>query len=155
MMTSAAVLGSTATDVAKGPSDSLQRCEHALELLVTQRGNPADEVERVLADDPQCLFGHCLRAALIVRTDDSGQSCKLASSIATIEAICQDSNNPARRHAGAARAWLEGDRAIAIERYGAIIIDWPRDILALVVANALDFHLGRRRMMRDRIAQVL
>src|SRR5262249_40568237 len=41
------------------------------------------------------------------------------------------------------------------ERYSAIVIDWPRDIFALVVAHALDFRLGRRRMMRDRIAQVL
>ena len=65
------------------------------------------------------------------------------------------SHDPARRHAAAARAWLEGDPALAAKRYGAIVIDWPRDILALVVAHALDFRLGRRRMMRDRIAQVL
>ena len=41
------------------------------------------------------------------------------------------------------------------ERYGAIVDDWPRDILALVVAHAFDFRLGRRRMLRDRIAKVL
>jgi tetratricopeptide (TPR) repeat protein len=35
------------------------------------------------------------------------------------------------------------------------LIDWPRDVLALAVAHALDFHLGRRRVMRDRIAKVL
>ena len=75
--------------------------------------------------------------------------------MAAIEAACPDIDDPARRHAAAARAWLEGDPALALERYGAIVIDWPRDILALVVAHALDFRLGRRRMMRDRIAQVL
>ncbi len=36
-----------------------------------------------------------------------------------------------------------------------IVVDQPRDILALAVAHALDFRLGRRRMLRDRIAQVL
>ena len=48
---------------------SLPRCEHVLELLLTHRGNPSAEVERVLADDAQSVFGHCLRAALIVCAD--------------------------------------------------------------------------------------
>jgi tetratricopeptide (TPR) repeat protein len=64
-------------------------------------------------------------------------------------------NDPARRHASGARAWLDGNPSQAVELYGAIVIDWPRDILALVVAHALDFRLGRRRMMRDRIALVM
>lgn len=135
--------------------DSLQRCKHALELLLTHRGSPSVEVERVLADDPQCVFGHCLRAALIVRADDAAARSKLAASVAAIEAACPDVGDPVRRHAAAARAWLEGNLGLAVERYGAIVIDWPRDILALVVAQALDFRLGRRRMMRDRVAQVL
>jgi tetratricopeptide (TPR) repeat protein len=101
------------------------------------------------------VFGHCLRAALIVRADDAAARSTLAASVAAIEAACPDLNDPARRHAVAARAWLEGDPALAVERYGAIVIDWPRDILALLVAHVLDFRLGRRRMMRDRIAQVL
>ena len=140
---------------AEADTDSLPRCEHALELLLTHRGNPSVEVERVLADDPQCVFGHCLRAALIVRADDDAARSTLAASVAAIETACPDMDEPARRHAAAARAWLEGDPALAVERYGAIVIDWPRDILALVVAHALDFRLGRRRTMRDRIAQVL
>ena len=39
--------------------------------------------------------------------------------------------------------------------YGALLTDWPRDVLALAIAHALDFHLGRRRMMRDRMARAL
>ena len=35
------------------------------------------------------------------------------------------------------------------------MVDFPRDIIALVVAHAFDFRLGLRRMLRDRIAQVL
>jgi tetratricopeptide (TPR) repeat protein len=135
--------------------DLLARCEHALELLLTHRGNPSVEIERVLAEDPQCVLAHCLRAAIIVRADANAARSTLAASVAAIEAACPDIDAPARRHAAAARAWLEGDSALALERYGGIVIDSPRDILALVVAHALDFRLGRRRMMRDRITQVL
>jgi hypothetical protein len=91
----------------------------------------------------------------VVRRDDAAARSNLAASVLAIEAACPDINDPARHHAEAARAWLDGAPALAVERYGAILIDRPRDILALAVAHALDFRLGRRRMLRDRIAQVL
>ena len=79
----------------------------------------------------------------------------LATSLAAIEAACPDADDPARRHADAARAWLDGDPALAAERYGAIILDRPHDVLALATAHALDFRLGRQSMLRDRLAQAL
>jgi tetratricopeptide (TPR) repeat protein len=145
---------SSTANVAQCIAGSLPRCELALELLVTHRGNPSVEVDRALVDDPQCLSGHCLRAALIVLADADAARSMLAASVAVIEAASTEDKR-ARRHASAARAWLEGNSSLAAERYGAIVNDCPRDILALVVAHALDFRLGQRRMLRDRIAQVL
>ena len=80
---------------------------------------------------------------------------RVAASVTAIEAACPDADDPARRHADAARAWLDGNPALAAERYGAIVIDRPHDMLALAVAHALDFRLGQRRMLRDRLAQAL
>ena len=75
--------------------------------------------------------------------------------IAFIMRGCPDPDHRAHRHAVAARAWLTGNSGGAAELYGAIVIDFPRDILALMAAHALDFRLGRRLLLRDRIAQVL
>src|SRR5215468_4856878 len=141
-----------ATD--KADFDLHTRCDRALELMLTSRGNPLVEVDRVLADNPQFVFAHCLRAAIIVRGDHDAARSKLAASVTAIETTCSDMDDPARRHASAARAWLEGDQALAVERYGEIAIDQPRDILALAVAHAIDFRLSQRRMLRDRVAQV-
>src|SRR5215467_5655386 len=135
--------------------DSHTRYDRALELMLTSRGNPLVEVDRVLADNPQFVFAHCLRTAIIVRGDHDAARSKLAASISALETNCSDLDDPARRHASAARAWLDGDQALAVERYGAILIDWPRDILALMAAHALYFRLGQRRMLRDRVAQVM
>jgi hypothetical protein len=123
--------------------------------FLTNRGDPSGDIDRLLAQDPESVFGHCLRAAIIVRGDDSAARSRLLQSIAAIETNCPQLDHRARRHASAARAWLDGDQALAVERYGAIVVDFPRDIIALVVAHAFDFRLGRRRMLRDRIAQVL
>lgn len=143
------------TGFAETDAQALLRCERALDLMLTHRGNPSGEVERVLAENPGSVFAHTLRAALIVLGDEDAARPTLAASLAAIEAARPDANDPARRHAAAARAWLDGDPALAVERYGAIVVDRPRDILALLVAHALDFRLGRRAMLRDRIAQVL
>jgi hypothetical protein len=43
--------------------DSLARCRRALELALTNHGNPSVDVDQVLANDPQFVLGHCLRAA--------------------------------------------------------------------------------------------
>jgi hypothetical protein len=135
--------------------DSQGRSQQVLNLFLSHRGNPLREVDQLLADDPTFVFGHCLRAALIVSSDAFNERGSLAQSIAAIAAASPDPNEPARRHAAGAQAWLEGDPSLAAEIYGAIVIDRPSDVLALFVAHSLDFRLGRRRMMLDRIDQVL
>src|SRR5262249_929438 len=76
-------------------------------------------------------------------------------SLAAVEASHPDIDGLAHRHAAAARAWLNGDQLGAAVLYGAILTDWPQDVVALAAAHSLDFHLGRRIVMRKRIAKVL
>jgi len=131
------------------------RTADALAMLLTRRGDAAAAIDRALADDPHDVSGHCLRAAIIVCGDRYTARGKLAASIAAIEAACADPRDRARRHAAAAQAWLAGDPALALERYGDIVRDRPRDVIALAAAHALDFRLGRRAMLRHRIDQAL
>lgn len=127
--------------------------DDALAMLLAHRGDAAAAVDRALADDPDDLSGHCLRAAIIVCGDRYGERGKLAASIAAMDAGCADMR--VRRHAAAAQAWLAGDPAGALDRYGAIVRDCPHDVVALAAAHALDFRLGRRAMLRHRVGQAL
>ena len=47
------------------------RCNRVLEMLLTQRGDASAAVEHLLADDPACVFAHCLRAGSIVRSENT------------------------------------------------------------------------------------
>jgi len=136
-------------------ADSTPPLARALEMLYAHRGNPSGELARLLTDDPRNVSAHCLRAALIVQSDDVAARAIVAASVAAILALRPDEHDRANRHARAAHAWLAGDAVLALERYGAIVVDWPHDFVALTVAHALDFRLGRRRMLRDRVARVL
>ena len=132
-----------------------QRCDAVLERMHTHRGHAAAVLEQLLDDDPGCVQAHCLRAGLIVHGDDTSSWSALRTSLDAIDAAKLEPADPARRHAAAARAWLDGDSMLALARYGDLVADQPHDMLALIVAHALDFRMARWEMLRDRIAAVL
>jgi hypothetical protein len=102
--------------VAAVKTDTRQRCQRALKMLLRQRGDSFIEVERILADDPGCVFGHCLRTALIVRADNAARRSMVAASIATIEAACRISASSRR---------TLGSISSACQRYCASVAALP------------------------------
>jgi DNA-binding CsgD family transcriptional regulator len=141
-------------DGAYGESDpdATRRCTDALHHLLAHRGRPAAEIDAIIADHPHSIVAHCLRLAVIVRDDNRAAQAALAASIAAFTATGSGASDRARRHAAVAGLWLMRESARALEAYGAIVAEQPLDSLALAVAHALDFRLGNRRMLRDRIA---
>jgi hypothetical protein len=136
-------------------SASLQQYERALDLCASYELDPLATIHKALEADPTFALGHCLRAGLAVMATDRGAVPMLAESVAAIESQGRRAHDRERAHAAAARAWLEGDFAGSIQRYGDILLDHPHDLLALQVAHVGDFFLGSSSMLRDRIAQVL
>lgn len=136
-------------------SESLDRFEEALASFQARRADALSRVDAILARDPGFIAAHCLRAASLMLSGSLAGDPALAQAIRTIECAGQGANDRERRHAAAARAWFDGDPRLALERYGELVVDYPRDSLALQVAHALDFRLGLRDMLRDRVAAVL
>ena len=135
--------------------DSLEQLERATELTASYFTDPLAVIDAALADDPGFAAGHCLRAALALTSSERGALPILAESVAAVEALGTRANDRERRHAAAARAWLAGDFARSLRLYGDILVDYPRDLLALQVAHVSDFFLGQSTLLRDRVAQVL
>ena len=136
-------------------SGSLQQYEQALELSASYQLDPLATIQKAIDADPAFAMGHALRAGLAVMATDRGAVPMLTESVEAIEALGRRAVDRERAHAAAARAWLEGDFAGSIHRYGEILLDHPQDLLALQVAHVGDFFLGASSMLRDRVAQVL
>jgi len=136
-------------------SVSLQQYEQALELSLSYQLDPLATIQKALDADPSLAIGHCLRAGLAVMATDRGAVPMLTESVEAIEALGRRAVDRERAHGAAARAWLQGDFAGSIQRYGEILLDYPQDLLALQVAHVGDFFLGASSMLRDRVAQVL
>lgn len=129
--------------------------ERALRLSVSYRLDPLAVIQAALEADPGFAMGHCLRAGLMIMATDRMTVPLLSESIEAVESLGRRANDRERAHAAAARSWLHGDFAGSIRRYGEILLDHPRDLLALQVAHVGDFLLGSSTMLRDRVAQVL
>jgi len=91
--------------------------EAALQLALTYRGHASSEVKRLLSDEPRSVFGHCLRAALIVRTGAPTQRLDLARSRTVIEnAGCAEGSLPRLRDAAHALRSCSGNIGAAAMR---------------------------------------
>ena len=135
--------------------DSLTAYEAALEALLRWNGDSKEIIERALTTDPDFVMGYALKAALLVTAADEAVEPQLALTLRAAERLHVRANDRERRHFAAAQAWLERDLVRANRMYGEILIDYPRDSLALRVAHTGDFQLDQTTLLRDRVAQVL
>jgi tetratricopeptide (TPR) repeat protein len=134
---------------------SLQRLETATHLLAGYSGDLLGLIDMTLASEPDFVMGHALRASILIMSTERGAEPMLQQTVEAAEAALSAANERERAHIAAARAWLERDFARATELYGRILIDWPRDLLALQTAHVLDFLHGQSSLLRDRVARVL
>jgi tetratricopeptide (TPR) repeat protein len=141
--------------LSSGNRASIDHYETAIGMLLGRPGDPQGAVAAALAEDPRFVMGHSLRAAVLILSADEAMEPALRECVAAAEELAHRANDRERRHIAAARAWLERDFARAIRLYGEVLIDYPRDRVALRVAHFGDFYLGYQAMLRDRLAQVL
>jgi hypothetical protein len=116
---------STATDSAgltasTGDRISMEQFERALSGLFRSDGTALSGVQAALARDPSFLLGHCLRAGTLVLAGADTHPAGLTVSLSAIECSPR-ANDRERRHARAARCWLDGDAAGAARLYGEVL----------------------------------
>jgi tetratricopeptide (TPR) repeat protein len=129
--------------------------EDAVELTASYFVDPLATINAAIEHDPSCAIAHCLRAALGVMSSERGAMPMVQESVDIVENPATRANERERMHAAAAHAWLEGDFARSVQLYGDIVVEHPRDLLALQTAHIGDFYLGQSTLLRDRTAQVL
>ncbi len=134
---------------------ALDALEDALELALAIRGDPVGVLDAALDADPGFVLGHCLRAELQLLTTERALVPEAARAVAMAEALTGAANFRERGHIAAIRAWLEGDLEKAVECWETVLLEYPRDLVALFAAHMTDFFLGGAVQMRDRISRAM
>jgi tetratricopeptide (TPR) repeat protein len=124
---------------------------------VSLSGDPAAGAEAAIAADGGLALARVYRAYLSLYATTAEGAAEAGTLIKPLEADAAAGRLAPReaRHRAAARAWAGGDWQAAARALERALVDNPRDLLALKVAQDLYFFLGNRLELRDVAARVL
>jgi hypothetical protein len=112
----------------------------AVDHLLRAVGDPVADLRDIGPGHPEFDRAQTIRAAagVIAKTPDAlpaiAQAIRASDAVALAPEI--------RAHFAAAHAWVSGNPVLAAERYASILSRWPRDLLALRLAQSCYFFLG-------------
>ena len=141
--------------VSSDNSKSLGAYETALLALNTYRGDPVAIIDEALADDPDFVMGHILRAEVHMTLWEKSVVPEIETSLTRLRDLDNRSNDRERRHVSALRSWVSGDWNGTRGEFDRLLADYPRDLLALQIGHLTDFYHGDRENLRGRIARAL
>jgi len=137
--------------------DAVERFDATMDEYVHFGTDTGARLKETLAADPEFAMAHVLRGCFMqlfcipALTEKAGQS--LAKARQASESRGADPREG--HHIAALAAWISGDMDTALEHWEAILLDHPRDMLALKLSQFIHFYLGDSRRQRDSIARVL
>ncbi len=132
---------------------SLGLFEKALAQFQNYLIDPVATIDNAIAQSPGFVMAHVLKAYLMLAGTEAAylplaRDCRSAAAAAP-------TNARERQHIAALDALIAGEYDLASERFEDILLDSPRDAVALQVAHIFDFFRGDARNLRDRVARVL
>ncbi len=134
---------------------SIDAFNDAAALMLSFCKDPLAKIEAAIAADPDFVMGHCFRAGLFLISSEAACEPELKRILKTLNRLAPVANERERGHMAAIRAWSARDFHHASEEYGRVVMDCPRDIVALQFAHQCDFLLGQAAMLRDRVSHAL
>lgn len=119
------------------------------------RNDPVATLTTAAASDPSFGLAHSAIASLLLLAGVRGDDPNVRSALDAAEASSPFVTHRERRHLAAAQAWSRGEIVTAADIWEDILLDHPRDALALRFAHDTYFYLGASQSIRDSVARVL
>jgi tetratricopeptide (TPR) repeat protein len=132
---------------------ALDAFERALASFQSWRTGTDADLAIALADAPEFVMAHVLRAYLHVSSRDPAWVRQARPALEA--AIALPANARERLHLDAIAAVLADDYERAKALLGDVLREYPRDVIALQVAHSLDYLTGDLARMGDRVPAVL
>lgn len=132
---------------------ALDTFETALRELNCYINDPVASVSAAIEAAPKFAMAHALKAYLFLAGTEKSLIPEALKCLADMRSC--PLNERERRHAEVIQLLTQGEFHRASERLDDILIDEPRDILALQIGHLFDFFRGDSRNLRDRVQRVL
>lgn len=118
----------------------MQTTSLAIDHLLRAIGDPLADLRDIGPGHPEFHHAQAIRAAAGVLAKNPDTFPAIERAVRTPGAGAMSPQTHA--HLAAAEAWLSGDPVLAAESYASILDKWPRDLLALRLAQSCFFFLG-------------
>jgi len=154
------VAGAAMTDLRGNPVASrseaaLAHAERALWRMVSYYDTPLADLDAASAADPGWALPPLMRAGFLLTLTEPGLLPEARAALRQAEALIAGATERERAHLAAANAAADGHWARACALWDEILVDHPRDALALICAHLFDFYRGDAINLRQRVARVL
>ena len=136
-------------------SAALAATEHALWRMMSFYGTPMDDLAAARAADPQGLLPPLMECGFLLSLTEPSVLPEAARILNTCEPLARAADDRERAHFGALKTLLAGDWNGACTAWEALLLQHPRDALALQWAHLFDFYRGDSINLRQRVARVL
>lgn len=120
------------------------------------RQDTGDRLKEVFEADAEMPMAYCARGYFMKLFCTPPLERKAEENLAEAQClIAPEATDREKQHVAALQRWCAGDIRAATDLWESILLDHPRDILALRLAHFTHFYLGDSVAMRDSIARVL
>jgi hypothetical protein len=109
----------------------MEALERAHALALGFEGDPVAEIDAALEQSPDFVMGHLFKAGMLTQAMETRVYQPMVAALEAAEAMADRANERERGHMAAIRAWIEGDFTRACDHWDAVLVDHPRDLLAL------------------------
>ena len=141
--------------VSTSSAAALAHAEQALWRTVTFYGDAVADLDAAIAADPGWGLARIAKADFLLTLTEPALLPEACALLDAAEPLMAHANARERAHFGAARLGAAGRWREAGDRWDELLLQHPRDLLALNSAHLFDFYRGDARSLRARVARVL
>ena len=135
-------------------AEAIDGLERSLELSLAFRGDAIGEIDKVLDDHPDFIMGWLFKACWLTQAMETRIYGIMVDAVREAEKREAMMNDRERGYLAAAQAWINGDFFGAMQKWEAVLIAYPLDLLALNLLQQTSLLLGDVVSIRDVVARV-
>jgi len=143
------------TPVSHVGSEAMDVYERALLQFQSYFGDPVATLDEAIAQSPDFTLAHLFRSIVLLTFSEQGLVGEARKSLQAAETLLGQANERERGLFNAARKMADGDWDGACVAFDRVLVDYPRDALAIQAAHLMDFYRGDALNLRNRISRVM
>ena len=129
--------------------------EQALWRMMSFYDTPLSDLDRAMAEDPAWVLPHIMKAGFLLSLTEAPLQHEADAHLSHARALLAHATPRERAHLEAVQMVLEGRWQAACRMWNELLVDHPRDALALQWAHLWDFYRGDAVALRQRPARAL